>query len=45
MNAEGRGLGSITGTAAFDLMDEKNHGLKSVDFRDILPYRWIVPDV
>jgi hypothetical protein len=45
MNAEGRGLGSITGTAAFDLMDEKTHGLKSEDFRVISPYRWIVPDV
>jgi hypothetical protein len=45
MNAEERGLGSITGTAAFDLMDEKNHGLKCEDFRDISPYRWIVSDV
>jgi hypothetical protein len=26
-------------------MDEKNHGVKSYDFRDISTYRWIVPDV
>jgi len=45
MNAEGRGLGSITVTAAFDLMDDKNHGLKSEDFRAISPYLWIVSDV
>jgi len=45
MNAEKIGLGSITGTAAFDLMDEKHHRLKSEHFRVISPYRWIAPDV
>jgi hypothetical protein len=45
MNAEGRGRGSITGTAAFDVMDEKNHELKSEDSRNKSPYCCIERDV
>jgi hypothetical protein len=45
MNVEERCRGSLTGTAAFDLRDEKTHRIKIKVFWDMTTYRWIILDV